>query len=91
MNLIDSAIAAPPSQSLSLSIQPPGHKRDDVDQVPAMPVDWWWYMDCALMNLAGWLLLFSTLFFLTYYMQEEGSASHLVTSDPGFDSSRYGY
>ena len=69
MNLIHSA-AAPPSQSLSLSIQLTGLKSDDVDQVPAMSVDWKWYLEYALMNLAGWLLLFGILLLLTYYMEE---------------------
>jgi hypothetical protein len=88
MNLIDSAIAAPPLESLSPSIQPTGLKSDDVDQVPAMHVDWKWYLNCALMNLAGWLLLFSTLFFLTNYMQEE-PASHILNSDPAPHMARY--
>ena len=65
MNLINSATAAAPSQSLSLSIPPTGLNRDDVDQVPAMCVDWKWYLEYALMNLAGWLLLFGILLLLT--------------------------
>jgi len=48
------------------------------------------YLGYGVMNLVMALLLFSALFFLTYYMQEE-PASHLVDSDPGFDSARYGY
>ena len=69
MNLTHSATATPPSQSL-LSIQPTGLKSDYVDQVPDMSVDWKWYLEYVLMNLAGWLLLFGTLLLLTYYMQE---------------------
>jgi hypothetical protein len=80
MNLIDSAIAVPPSQSLSLSIPPTGLTSDDVDQVPAMPVEWKWYVEYALMNLAGWLLLFAMLFLFTYYMQD---------AEPPFDVRRY--
>lgn len=38
VSVVDPATVAPPSQSLSLSIQPTGLKSDDVDQVPAMPV-----------------------------------------------------
>ena len=72
MNLIDSATATLPSQSLSLSILPIGLESDAVDQVPAMPVDWKWYLEYALMNLAGWLLLFGILLLLAYYMQEGG-------------------
>jgi hypothetical protein len=67
MNLIDSAT---PSQSLSLPIQPTGLKRDDVDQVPAMSVDWKLYLEYALMNLAGWLLLFGMLLLFAYYMMD---------------------
>jgi len=44
------------------------------------------YLGYGVMNLVMWR---STLFFLTYYMQEE-AASHLVNSDPGlFDIARY--
>jgi len=38
VNVLDPATAAPPVQTLSLSIQPIAVKADDVDQVPAMPV-----------------------------------------------------
>jgi uncharacterized caspase-like protein len=38
VSVSDPAAGAPPSQSLSLSIQPTGMNTDDVDQVPAMPV-----------------------------------------------------
>ena len=47
------------------------------------------YLGYGVMNLVMALLLLSTLFFLTYYLQEE-AASHLVNSDPGlFDIARY--
>jgi hypothetical protein len=38
VSVFDPAAGAPPSQVLSLSIQPTGTNTDDVDQVPAMPV-----------------------------------------------------
>jgi hypothetical protein len=38
VNVMDPATAAPPAQTVTLSIQPTGLKADDVDQVPAMPV-----------------------------------------------------
>jgi hypothetical protein len=38
VSVVDPASASPPSQTLSLSIQPTGMKTDDVDQVPAIPV-----------------------------------------------------
>jgi hypothetical protein len=38
-----------------------------------MPLDWKWYLERALMNLAGWLLLFGMLFLLSYYMQNTTS------------------
>ena len=38
VSVFDPAAGAPPSQALSLSIQPTGTNTDDVDQVPAMPV-----------------------------------------------------
>ncbi len=38
VSVFDPAAGAPPSQALSLSIQPTGMNTDDVDQVPAMPV-----------------------------------------------------
>ena len=51
---------------------------------------WKWYLKYGVMNLVMVVLLFSTLFFLMYYMQGE-SGSHLVNSDPGlFDITGYG-
>lgn len=38
VSVVDPASASPPSQTLSLSIQPTGMKPDDVDQIPAIPV-----------------------------------------------------
>jgi hypothetical protein len=38
-----------------------------------MPLDWKWYLERALMNLAGWLLLFGMLVLLSYYMQNTTS------------------
>jgi hypothetical protein len=38
VNVLDPATAAPPSQTVSLAIQPAGLKTDDVDHVPAIPV-----------------------------------------------------
>jgi hypothetical protein len=74
MNRIGSAPAEPPSQSLSLLIQSTGLLESEcVDHVPAMPLDWKWYLERALMNLAGWLLLFGMLFLLSYYMQSPTS------------------
>jgi len=70
MKLMYSATAGPPSQSLSRSIKSTDLKSDDIDQITVLPVDWKWYLGFALMNLAGWLLLFGTLLFLAYYMQE---------------------
>jgi hypothetical protein len=73
MNRIGSAPAEPPSQSLSLLIQSTGLLESDCDHVPAMPLDWKWYLERALMNLAGWLLLFGMLVLLSYYMQNTTS------------------
>jgi hypothetical protein len=73
MNRIGSAPAEPPSQSLSLLIQSTGLLESDCDHVSAMPLDWKWYLERALMNLAGWLLLFGMLVLLSYYMQNTTS------------------
>lgn len=35
-----------------------------------LPITWGWLLRCAMINLAAWLLVFSTLLLLAYYMQE---------------------
>jgi hypothetical protein len=73
MNYIDSASAELSSPSVSLLIQSTGLESECVDQNPAMPIDGKWLLKCALMNLAGSLLLFGMLLLLAYYMQDTTS------------------
>jgi hypothetical protein len=38
---------------------------------PPIHLTWKWHLQCALMNLAGWLLVLSSLLLLAYHMQDE--------------------
>jgi hypothetical protein len=41
-----------------------------------MNLTWKWYLQYAVMNVAGWLLVLGSLLFLAYYMQE-GAISNI--------------